>query len=132
MAVRTERTPRFNHEHELPPAPPVVALRGRAAACSTIFVDELASGVGEHESLSELSIFKVDGMAFGDVFFLGRFPGLGLDYESPIEAIRAALALAALALLSWKDPFAGLFTNHGFVDEIGGDDSRRPTRFLRP
>jgi hypothetical protein len=77
-------------------------------------VDELALGIGEHESFSELSVFKVDGMAFGDVFFLGRFPGLGLDDESSVEAVRAALALAALTAFSWKDSFAGLFTNHGF------------------
>jgi hypothetical protein len=87
-------------------------------------VDELALGVGEHESLSELPVFKVDGMAFGDVFFLGRFPGLGLDDEPPVETVRAALALAAFTAFSWKDSFAGLFTNHGFVDESGGATQR--------
>jgi hypothetical protein len=120
VARRAKGAPCLNSQHELAPAPSVVSLSGFFATALTRFGYKLTPGMSEHEGFSQLSIFKVDGMAFGDVFLFWRFSGLGLDYKPPVETLLAAFALAGFAALPGKDSFAGLFTNHGFVDESGG------------
>jgi hypothetical protein len=94
-----------------------MTFSGFFAATHTCFGDELTAGICEHESLAELSIFKVDGMAFGDVFLFGWFGLLRLDDEASVLALGAAFAFAGWAALSGKDALSGLLGKHGWVDK---------------
>ena len=95
----------------------MVAFSRFFATTHTCFGDKLTARVGEHESFAELSIFKVDGMAFGDVFLFGRFGFLRFDDEASVLAFWATFPFAGWAALSWKDALSGLFGKHGWVDK---------------
>ena len=99
----TKRNPRFHVEHELPPTAPVMHFCGFTTAADTVWGYELASWMGEEEGFTELSIFKVEGMAFGDVFSFWSLFGFGLYDEAPVFAHFASLALAVSAAFAGKD-----------------------------
>lgn len=97
----------------------MMTFSGFFATTHTCFGDELTAGVGEHEGFAELSVFKVDGMAFGDVFLFGRFDFFRFNDEASVFAFWAAFAFAFWAALSGKDALSGLFGKHGFVNKRG-------------
>lgn len=96
----TKRNPRLHVEHELAPAAPVMHFCGFTTAADTVWGDELTAGISEEEGLSKLSIFKVDGMAFGNVFLFWWFFDLWLHDEAPVLACLASFTLAIAAALA--------------------------------